>query len=342
MKPGFMRMSIFKRRFIVCAFALITIVTACVKNKTTPVLTPTTSTITQIVEGGSNLTILDSAMSKAGLLLTFDSSTNYTLFAPTDVAFKNAGIYDSTISKYSVADLKRLIMYHTIANIGKTLAVLKTEVTTNTPIPSGSPNDTLFLTIDSTGFLYVNGNLVTQADVIAKNGVIHVLSGVLVPPVGNIDSTLNLLIQSDTTLTYFVAALNRTKGRSTDLVSLLSTGVYTVFAPNNAAFRLTADSTLDIIQNSADPDSLARLLQTHIIAGRVFSSDFPADSVRFSIAAPTITWPKGDSLFFTSTIGNTIQSKGDTTQTGFLRTNILATNGVIHKINQVLFPYYPF
>jgi len=342
-----MRMSIFKRRFIVCAFALITIITACVKNKTTPVLTPTTSSIAQIIKLGTNLTIFDSGMSKAKLLPILDSLTPpsitapYTVFAPTDIAFKNAGIYDSTINNYDTAYLKRLMLYHMFAGDGKKVSDWASVIggQRNFPVASAS-GDYFFLTLDSTGF-YVNGNYVIQPDVIAKNGVVHALSGVLIPPAGNIYAILNNLSKStDTTLTMLVSVLDRvTQNSSFKIDSLLSSSsvftdsIYTFFAPTNAAFRLTADSTQAII-SMADPDSLAILLKTHIISGRVFSSDFPLDSVRIAYA--------GDSLFFTSTIGNTIQSKGDSTATSFLQTNILATNGVIHKVNQVLFPFYPF
>ncbi len=348
----FMRKSIFKKRFFVFAFALITIVTACIKNKTTPVLVSTGSSIAYVLKHGTNLTILDSGMSKAGLLPTLDSLTPisvagpFTIFAPVDIAFMNAGIYDSTINKYPQADLERLMLYHIYAGAAKKVSDWASVIggQRNYPVLSAS-GDYFFLTLDSTGF-YVNGNFVTQTDVIAQNGVIQALSGVLKPPIGNIYATLDSLQATDTTLIYVVAALNRASQSqlyAATLDSLLSNkdSLFTFFAPTNNAFRLTADSTPTAI-STANPDSLARLLITHIVRGRVFSSDFPTDSLRFSIAPPTIALPSGDSLFFTSIIGNTIQSSGDSTTTSFLRTNILATNGVIHKVSQVLFPFYPF
>jgi uncharacterized surface protein with fasciclin (FAS1) repeats len=322
-----MRTSALNRNIIICAFAFLIIITGCVKNTSSPPLTPITSTIAAIIKGGSNLIILDSAMSKSGILATLDSAGPYTLFAPVDLAFRNAGIYDSTINDQSAAYLTKWMLYHIYAGYGKTIADWANEITyPNFPVQTAG-GDTIFLTYNSNG-LYVNGNYVIQSDVIAKNGVVQVLAGVLIPPSGKIFETLNTLsISADTTLTYFVAALQKASAGSNDLVSLLNNGgVYTVFAPTNAAFRLTADSTLESI-NAANADSLARLLQTHILQGRVFSSDFATDSVRFSYV--------GDPLVFTA---GTIQSKGDSTATSFGTTNILAKNGLIHKINQVLFP----
>ncbi len=341
-----MSMSVLDKKIIVCAFFLITIIVACVKTTNKPILTPSTSTIAQIIRLGTNLTILDSAMSKSGVLKTLDSTNSvagpFTLFAPVDIAFTNAGIYDSTINRDTIPSLKRLMLYHIFAGHAKTVSDWESAITMrNQPFESASPGDYFFLTLDSTGF-YINGNPITQADVMANNGVIQAISGVLIPPVGSINYILDSIsVGQDTTLTYLNFAIAKAKQSSLFpyLNMLLSSSgtytdsLYTFFAPTNAAFRLTADSTQAIIE-AANADSLARLLLTHIIPNRVFSSDFPVDSIRFSYA--------GDSLFFNSLIGYSIQSKGDSTATSFGSVNILATNGVIHKINQVLFPFYPF
>jgi hypothetical protein len=62
----------------------------------------------------------------------------------------------------------------------------------------------------------------------------------------------------------------------------------------------------------------------------VFSSDFPQSSALLSIAS--------DSLAFSSGYGAaTVQSPGDSTAAGFISVNNLATNGVIHKINKILY-----
>jgi uncharacterized surface protein with fasciclin (FAS1) repeats len=331
--------------FISCCIAFAQI--ACVKNMSTQPLTPSTSTIGQIIQQGTNLSILDSAMSKSGLLATLDSTNSggapFTLFAPVNTAFMNAGIYDSNIAKDSVSYLRRLMAYHLYAGNANTVADWYGLIGNmrNYPIQSAS-GDYFYLTIDSTGF-YVNGYAVTQTDVIAKNGVIQALSGVLIPPNGSIYQTLvSLSTSSDTSLSFIVAAIQRASQgfNQINLTSLLSSSgqyidsTYTFFAPTNAAFMAIGDSSIAAIQQ-IPIDSLNRLLLTNIIPGQVFSSDFPLDSVRFSYA--------GDSLFFSTILGNTITSVGDSSiSASIIQTNILATNGLIHIVNQILYPYSPF
>lgn len=328
-----MRMKIAGKEIFFCAIFLITIITACVKSSNTPPLTPTTSTIGQIISRASNLTILDSAMSKSGLLAILDSMNSiaapFTVFAPVNLAFTNAGFTDSTIYKMSKDSLRNFLGYYIYAGGGLTTSTLPPGP--NAPLPTifGNP---VFCTVLG-GSIYINGNLVTQNDVIANNGVIQALSGIYYPPAGNIIT----ILQNDTTLSFLYAAVLRANQNSSNfnLDSLLADSLVTFFAPTNAAFRLTPDSTINII-NSIVPDSLARLLTTHILRGRVFSSDFTSTDTLYSINGIA------DSLFVTTTFGLTIQSKGDSTASYLGPVNVIATNGVIHKVSQVLFPYYPF
>jgi uncharacterized surface protein with fasciclin (FAS1) repeats len=336
MKTGFMGIKVFNKKIVFLVIIILTVIAACVKNTSTPVVT-SGSSIAAIVKGSANLTLLDSAMSKAGLLATLDSTNPisitgpYTLFAPLNIAFANIGFTDSTIYKDSVGYLKRLVKYHIIAGYGYYYATLPQGI--DYPVSSASLGDTLYLTV-SQGAIYVNGNYVTQNDVTASNGVIQVLNGVLIPPAGNILTVLG----NDTTLSYLSAAIVQASKGTYNLTTLLSSGVYTMFAPTNAAFRLTPDSTLGIIQ-TATPDTLARLLATHILNGRIFSSDFTSTDTLYSYSL----YPYGsyqDSLFVSTTFGLTVLSKGDsTTPANIGPANILATNGLIHKVNRVLFPY---
>lgn len=336
-----MGMKVLGKRIVFLTLIVTTAITACIKSTSTPVIT-SGSSIAAIVKNATNLTLLDSAMSKAGLLPTLDSTNPisvagpYTLFAPVNIAFSNIGFTDSTIYKDSVGYLKRLILYHILSGYGKTMSDFASEITSpNTPVVSAG-GDTLFLTLGSAG-LFVNGNLVTQTDIVAKNGIIQALSGVLIPPFyGNIYQTLKTLsLSSDTTLTFLIAALDRASQSTAygySLDSLLSSGsLFTILAPTNAAFQAFNDSTLASIPliNSYNADTLARILQCHILNGRVFSSGFPQSGSLLSIA--------GDSLTFASTYALTVQSPGDSTAAGFISVNNLATNGLIHKINQILY-----
>ena len=150
---------------------------ACVKNSNTPVVTPGVTSITGFVKGSPTLSLLDSSMSKAGLLPTFDSLSPisvagpFTFFAPLNIAFAVAGYTDSTLYYSTRAQLDTLVLYHTIAGQKSSLANFMASLQSpNTPVPSAVIGDTLYLTYNSRG-LFVNGNLVTQSDLFAGNGL---------------------------------------------------------------------------------------------------------------------------------------------------------------------------
>jgi uncharacterized surface protein with fasciclin (FAS1) repeats len=331
-----MSIRVFGKKFIFSAIILITVITACVKPNNTPVITPGTTTIAGIIKAASNLTLLDSALKKANLFSTLDSAAPpyYTVFAPVDIAFTNSQIADSTINSYPDSVLKRILLYHIISSVSAPYYSYTLPQGPNSPIISAS-GDILYITVNG-GYLFVNGNLVTQTDIIAKNGTIQALSGVLLPPLDStIYQTLNTLsLTTDTTFKFLVAALNRASVSTTyaNLVAMLSNpdSVYTILAPTNAAFAAIGDTTISAINNS-NADSLARILQCHLLSHRVFSSDFPPSGSLVSIA--------GDSLAFATTFSLTVLSKGDSLiAANIINVNRLATNGVIHKIDKILLP----
>jgi uncharacterized surface protein with fasciclin (FAS1) repeats len=303
---------------------------ACTKTTVKIPVVTTTSTIAAIVKNGSNLTLLDSILKKTGVILTLDSTGPYTLFAAPDAAFTAAGFTDSTIYKDSVSYLKRLMLYHIIGG-SYTLAQLPQGV--NMPFETASPGDFIYITTDSSG-VYINGNLITQSNVTASNGYIHAIQNVLFPPNGSVLQTLQGLSVADTTLTVLVSALNYiNSGGTNNLNALLSGGgVYSIFAPTNNAFRSYFGDTTTVSFANYTPDSLANLLSRHIVNGRVFSSDFIAGTGIPSLLA-------GDSINFSPYYANTLVQKDSTsTSIGIIATNILATNGVIHKIDTIIFP----
>ncbi|HVM87539.1 MAG TPA: fasciclin domain-containing protein [Puia sp.] len=329
-----MQISTLNKKIFICAFTLLVVATGCVKNTSIAPLTPSTSTIAAIVKGGSNVTIFDSALSKSGLLDSLlNQSGPFTLFLPTDAACLSAGFTDSSVYKMTKDSLRKFLAYYIYQGNALKLADGSLPAGPNHPLEMIDSLDTVYCTV-SGGMGYINGKGISQADVIANNGVIQVLAGLYYPPQGN----LLAVIESDTTLSFLDTAILVAKNSTaySNIYNLLSSGVYTIFAPTNNAFRLTADSTSAIIL-AGNPDSIARLLQTHIITGRLFSSDLSSTDTLYSIYSPT-----PDSLFVSASIGLTIQSKGDSTAASMITTNIPATNGMIHKVNQVLFPFYPF
>jgi uncharacterized surface protein with fasciclin (FAS1) repeats len=218
--------------------------------------------------------------------------------------------------------LKSILLYHVVAS--KILAA---------GVPAG-PNakvvtaggDSFFVTNNLNG-VFVNGLKVTTADLLASNGVIHTVGKVLMPPAGNIVE----VAAADTTFSYLVAAVLRASTGSTNVAAVLSgNSPLTVFAPTNNAFRAAGFATVAAI-NAADPNTLTAILTYHVVAGRVFSSDLVN-------AAQAATVNGGKVIVSLSANSAAVKGNSNPSASNIAAANIMATNGVIHVIDQVLLP----
>jgi uncharacterized surface protein with fasciclin (FAS1) repeats len=111
---------------------------------------------------------------------------------------------------------------------------------------------------------------------------------------------------------------------SAGLASTLSSGSYTVFAPTNAAFAKVPKATLDAL--AQDKEKLKAVLLYHVVRGRV-----PASKVVKLTSAKTLN---GASVRI-SVRRDKVYLNGSTRVT---KTNVRASNGIIHVINRVLLP----
>jgi uncharacterized surface protein with fasciclin (FAS1) repeats len=311
---------------------------ACTKTTVTVPVVASSSPIAIIVQNGSNLTMLDSALKKAGLFSSLDGAAPpfYTLFAPPDAAWTLAGLTDSSIYEATPAYLKRLMLYHMIITTGNGLTTWELPQGTDLPVATASLGDTVYVSVNPNG-VFINGNLLTQTNIVASNGIMHAIQNVLFPANGTILQTLNNLSQTDTTITVFLKALNYASEGSTNLNSLLtSSGLYTgklysIFVPTNNAFRAYFGDTTSVNFSLITPDSLATIITRQILNGRVFASDFVPGS-----GIPSLYGM--DSVNFSASYANVLVQNGDSTFANVISANILATNGVIYKTDQVLVP----
>ncbi len=308
-------------RFMQICFALVisaSLFTSCKKDDDDNG-TPATNTITDKVVADASFSLLEKAVVKAGLDGTLKGTGPFTVFAPDDAAFSSAGISNATIDALSSAELKDILLYHTIS-----ARILAADV------PAG-PNakvittggDSVFVTKNANG-VFINGIKVTQADIAADNGVIHKIGYVLMPPSGNIVETA-----VDAGLDSLAKAVT-----IAGLIPTLSTSTLTVFAPSNQAFTdlLNALGLNDI--NDIPLSTLTAVLTYHVVAGRAFSSDLTNGSLTmFAGGSTTVNLSNGTSGGPTIT-GN---SNG-TDKANITVTNIMCRNGVVHLIDRVLLP----
>ena len=159
-----------------------------------------TKTITQTVIDGADFTLLEAAVVRAGLADAL-AAGSLTVFAPTDAAFKAAGFADvAAINNTPVATLTAVLQYHVIGS-KVTAGAIQTADNQATKMLS---NVDAYITKNAAG-VSINGAKVTQADISASNGVIHVIDAVLLPPSVNIVG----LASANSNFSYLVAAVTR-------------------------------------------------------------------------------------------------------------------------------------
>ena len=133
--------------------------------------------IVQTAAAAGQFTTLASLLTKAGLVDTLSTGGPFTVFAPTDAAF--AKVPKATLDALAAdpAKLKSVLLYHVVE--GKVTAADVVKLTSAKTL-EGQP-----VTIKvADGSVYVSGAKVTTPDVMATNGVIHVIDSVLLPPEG--------------------------------------------------------------------------------------------------------------------------------------------------------------
>ena len=294
-------------------------------SKDDDVNAPADDTITGKVSANPNFSLLEKAVVKAGLGPTLSGTGPFTVFAPDDAAFTASGYTSANIDATSAGDLEKLLLYHTLA--AKVLAADVPAGPNAKVETANSPSDSIFVTKNAAG-VFVNGTKVKTADVSASNGVIHVMEKVLVPPSGNIVATAQAATGGDNGLDSLVAAIVRLDAATPGLITLLNSNTLTVFAPTNKAFSdlLTALSLPNI--NSIPQATLSAVLSYHVVGGRAFSSDLTD--------GPLTMFGGGNTTV--SLTGPTIKGNSNTTASNIIAANIMATNGVVHLIDQVLLP----
>lgn len=136
----------------------------------------TAATVVDIAVGSADHTTLVAAVKAAGLVETLSGAGPFTVFAPTNAAFEKLpkGTVESLLTAEKKADLTGILTYHVVSGSFKA-ADLKDGQMVKTV--NGKE---LKVTIKE-GKVMVDGALVTAADLVAGNGVVHVIDAVVLP-----------------------------------------------------------------------------------------------------------------------------------------------------------------
>ena len=267
--------------------------------------------ITEVAAGTGVHTALLAALAKADQVTNLQTDGPFTVFAPTDEAFTDAGIdLDSYVTEEEIGVLTDILLYHVVSG------AVESSYLTDGMVVSALNEDDLSFTVNSDGVM-VNRANVTTADVMASNGVIHIIDKVLIPPQDLVDITS--IAASTGIHTSLVEAL----GKANLVSTLQGDGPFTVFAPTDDAFT-AAGIDLSAFNTDDEIAELADILTYHVVSGSVMSSDLTNGMTTQALNSDSLTFTVGDGVMVNG--ANVIQA------------DVIASNGVVHVIDKVLMP----
>ncbi len=132
-------------------------------------------TIAEVVSGDPNFSTLLTAVQAAGLVDTLNSAGPFTVFAPTNAAFAKVPSDQLQSLLNDPAALKNVLLYHVV--LGRVTSAQVVRLSTAKTVQGANLNISA-----EDGTVKVNDATVTDTDIPAVNGVIHVIDTVLLPP----------------------------------------------------------------------------------------------------------------------------------------------------------------
>ena len=279
--------------------------------------------LVDVASANGSFTTLVGALQATGLDTVLANVDNeYTVFAPTDAAF--AKLTAGTLESLTTEQLTNILMYHVLP--GKILAdgaITLAQTSSNTAVTANGDNVALSF---SNSTLFVNGAKVSSADVMADNGVIHVIDNVIMPPteMGTpTNSIVEVALADPDNFSTLVTALT-----AANLIDTLAdeTKKFTVFAPTNAAFAKIDSTALNALL--ADTAALTSVLLTHVVGDATLSSlDAYAANGKALTTLSTLTVDVSiDEVTGMLVIGGA----------NVVISDVYTTNGVIHVIDTVI------
>ena len=135
--------------------------------------------IVDIAAGNPNFSTLVAAVKAAGLVDTLKSEGPFTVFAPTDAAFKKLpkGTVESLLKPENKDKLVAVLTYHVVKGKVPASAAVKLDGKSVKTVQGST-----FKVKVSDGGVMINNAKVVKTDIEASNGVIHVIDTVILPP----------------------------------------------------------------------------------------------------------------------------------------------------------------
>lgn len=269
-------------------------------------------TITELASGSEDFETLTALLGAAGLADALDGPGPFTVFAPTDDAFDALPpeLTNALLQPENADVLANVLKYHVVAG------EVPAAVATSLPYARATNGQRIPFVFDPNVGFFVDGAEVVTTDIQCANGVVHVISDVMLPAIQNTVATA----RSEGDFTTLFAALQATGFDD----PLANAGPYTVFAPTDAAFADLPDGLLETLLAEEDLVTLSAILGFHVVEGRYYASELPNAN---------LTTLQGQRLRFRDN-GTHIGVNGAKIVQG----NVVTSNGMIHVIDKVMTP----
>ena len=248
------------------------------------------------------------------------------VFAPTDDAFDHATPALITYIESDPDNLERFLLYHVLGE-----EVLSNDISNGMTSPTLQGEDVKFNVVNLywswvhwvwVKRIFVNYAQVIQEDIDASNGVIHAINCVLVPSSFPKDIVVTAAEEGLTTFVWAVKAAGLED-------FLKGNQLFTVFAPNNAAF----DALGGLLNYLLATDKLEDILRYHIIPDMAITADM------VQVTPSTLdTALAGSSLTAELVSGDIVINMGLMEEATVVKEDVEVLNGIIHVIDGVLLP----
>jgi uncharacterized surface protein with fasciclin (FAS1) repeats len=269
-----------------------------------------TSSIYDIVSNSTDHTTLKVAIDACALNGTLSAPGSLTLFAPTDAAFNLLPAGTVTALLNDIPQLTDILKHHVVG------ASVMSGMLSNNQVVTTLLGTNVTVTINSMG-VFIDNAMVTVADIVADNGVVHVIDAVLLPSTPS--NTIYDIVSNSADHTTLKVAID-----ACALDGVLSgAGPFTLFAPTDAAFNLLPAGTVTALL--ADIPQLTDILMHHVVGDSVMSGMLSNNQVVTTLLGTNVTVTINSMGVF---IDNAMVTVAD----------IVADNGVVHVIDAVLLP----
>ena len=296
------------------------------------------SSIVDLASQTESLSTLVSALQLTGLDATLSSSGAFTVLAPTNDAFDAflTSINAASLDDIPVDVLTNVLLNHVI--IGEVQSSSLTNGYSSTQAVSGASGTNMSIYINTDNGVTFNGvSSVTAADVVASNGIVHIVDGVIGLP------TVVTFALADPNFGILVQALTR-PDLTQSFVGLLSIPAgsapspFTVFAPINSAFESLLTELGVNSLNDIDEPTLSAVLSYHVIVGTNQVSTTLSDGMVFTTSLDQAVPGGGNITFNVGDNGEGILTDNNGRTSNIIAVDVQADNGIIHAIDTVVLP----